>query len=185
MEKQCKVCGEIKPLEDLYRAAGMRDGHRNDCKACNLAAKARRYEANPQAAIDRARRWQQANRERHLEYLRKRRQRPEVKAREREGHLRRKFGLTTEQYEAMLDEQDGVCFLCRRPPREGVSLHVDHHHGTNAVRRLLCFECNGGLGQFRDDPELLRRAADYLDAHDPEVEELTRLARARLAALLA
>ena len=59
--KVCKKCGLTKPLDDFYRAAGMRDGHRNDCKACNLAAKHERYLADPQAAIARVKRWQQEN----------------------------------------------------------------------------------------------------------------------------
>ena len=181
--KHCHVCGELKPLSDFYRAAGMRDGHRNDCKTCNLAAKARRYAANPEPAKERARRWQQENPERLNEYRRRRRKEPAVKARERAAHLRRKYGITLEQYDELLAAQGGVCFLCSRPPTDGISLHVDHHHETGAIRKLLCFRCNNALGDLGDDPDLLRRAARYLDSHDPEVRELTRLAQERARAL--
>ena len=61
----------------------------------------------------------------------------------------------------MLRKQDGVCAICRTAP----AAHVDHDHGTGAVRALLCFNCNGGLGQFKDDPEVLREAADYVAFH--------------------
>nr|WP_246215170.1 endonuclease VII domain-containing protein [Modestobacter muralis] len=61
----------------------------------------------------------------------------------------------------MLADQGGLCGLCRAAP----AAHVDHDHATGAVRDLLCFNCNGGLGQFKDDPALLRAAARYLEAH--------------------
>ncbi|MGY1840686.1 MULTISPECIES: endonuclease domain-containing protein [unclassified Modestobacter] len=54
-----------------------------------------------------------------------------------------------------------MCAVCREAP----AVHVDHDHVTGAVRDLLCFNCNGGLGQFRDDEQLLRAAADYVERH--------------------
>ena len=83
----------------------------------------------------------------------------------------------------MLVAQRGVCAICERPPTDGISLHVDHDHATGARRKLLCFRCNNSLGDLEDDPDLLRRAAAYLDAHDPEVREQTRRTKERLAAL--
>ena len=61
----------------------------------------------------------------------------------------------------MLEEQAGLCAICRRAP----AAHVDHDHLTGAVRALLCFNCNGGLGQFKDDPAVLRAAAEYVERH--------------------
>jgi hypothetical protein len=61
----------------------------------------------------------------------------------------------------MLAAQGGLCAICRAAPAG----HVDHDHVTGAVRELLCFNCNGGLGQFRDDPAVLRAAADYVERH--------------------
>lgn len=69
--------------------------------------------------------------------------------------------MTGAEADAMLDEQGGLCAICRSAP----AVHVDHDHGTGAVRALLCFNCNGGLGQFRDDPEILRAAAEYVRFH--------------------
>jgi hypothetical protein len=80
------------------------------------------------------------------------------------------YGLTPEAFAAMVARQNGSCFLCLQRPATG--LHVDHNHKTKRVRRLLCFQCNSGLGQFNDDPALLRKAADYVEtdgfADDPE-----------------
>jgi hypothetical protein len=183
MDKHCHVCGKRKPLSDFYRAQGMRDGHRNDCKACNLAAKARRHAADPRPNIERARRWQRENPERVKASRRRRRQDPEVKQRERAGHLRRKFGITTEQYDAMLAAQQGGCAICGRTPRAGSSLHVDHDHATGAVRALLCFSCNAAIGHLRDEAERVERVLRYLTSHDPEAVAMTRAARERVLAL--
>ncbi|WP_299950948.1 endonuclease VII domain-containing protein [uncultured Modestobacter sp.] len=76
-------------------------------------------------------------------------------------HLKRRYGITADQADAMLVDQGGVCALCRTAP----AAHVDHDHATGGVRELLCFNCNGGLGQFKDDPALLRAAARYVEAH--------------------
>ncbi|MCA1705614.1 MAG: hypothetical protein LC808_21090 [Actinobacteria bacterium] len=54
----------LKPLEEFYRCAGTRDGHRGDCTVCNLRAKHERYLADPATAKARVKRWQQANPER-------------------------------------------------------------------------------------------------------------------------
>ncbi|MGY1591008.1 endonuclease VII domain-containing protein [Geodermatophilus sp. SYSU D00708] len=76
-------------------------------------------------------------------------------------HLKRRYGISAEDADAMLEAQGGLCALCRAAP----AAHVDHDHETGAVRALLCFNCNGGLGQFRDDPYLLRVAAFYVEGH--------------------
>jgi hypothetical protein len=61
----------------------------------------------------------------------------------------------------MLSEQGGLCAICKAAP----AVHVDHDHATGQVRALLCFNCNGGLGQFKDDPDVLRAAAEYVSFH--------------------
>ncbi|OMQ16050.1 hypothetical protein A7K94_0205190 [Modestobacter sp. VKM Ac-2676] len=86
---------------------------------------------------------------------------------ERTYHLKRRYGITAEQPEAMLVAQNGLCALCGEAP----AVHVDHDHSTGAVRDLLCFNCNGGLGQFRDDPDLLRAAAEYVERHAERARE--------------
>jgi len=67
----------------------------------------------------------------------------------------------------LLAEQGGLCAICREAP----AAHVDHDHATGRVRGLLCFNCNGALGQFRDRPDLMLRAYAYLTAsgHTPLV----------------
>lgn len=65
-----------------------------------------------------------------------------------------------------LERQNFQCSICRTPlPQLGKNTHYDHCHRTGAFRAVLCGLCNGGLGLFRDDPSLLRKAALYLELH--------------------
>jgi hypothetical protein len=185
MEKACKICKKVQPLSEYYRAKGTKDGHRGDCKACFKARAARRYAADPERAKERVRRWQLENPEMRAAYMRMYRasgRRAEV---DRRSHLKRKFGITPERYDEMLVTQGSGCAICHKPPREDISLHVDHDHASGAVRGLLCFDCNAGLGKLREDPDVLRAAVTYLIAHDPEQQELAGITRTRLAALSA
>lgn len=79
-------------------------------------------------------------------------------------HLKRRYGITADEADEMLAAQGGVCAICRVAP----AVHVDHDHETGAVRALLCFNCNGGLGQFKDDPFLLQMAAFYVEHHNQQ-----------------
>lgn len=76
-------------------------------------------------------------------------------------HLRSKYGLTLKDYERMLDQGGGGCWICGTEPTAR-RLHVDHDHKTGKVRGLLCWSCNSSIGRFKDNPELLMRAAAYL-----------------------
>jgi len=89
----------------------------------------------------------------------------------RNYHLRRRYGITVEDYDRMFAEQGGVCAICREAKAE----HVDHCHRTRRVRGLLCFNCNGALGQFRDRPDLMVRAVAYLAHHDGTLPRLPGL----------
>ncbi len=76
------------------------------------------------------------------------------------------YGLTLEQYNEMLTSQNGVCKICAGPDNgPWGTLAVDHCHITGKVRGLLCAKCNKGLGQFKDDTELLDKAKSYLLNH--------------------
>jgi len=141
---------------------GMRDGHRNDCKVCNLAAKALRTARDPQSNRARAREWQRQNPERYRATQRAYLESGRKSIANRKSHLKRKFGLTEAEYDELLADQGGGCAICGEPPADGVSLHVDHDHDTGAVRGLLCMRCNNALGLFREDAALLTEAAHYL-----------------------
>lgn len=88
----------------------------------------------------------------------------------RESWYLRAYGITEAEYQELLIAQSKRCAICRKKPKEK-RLHVDHNHETGKVRGLLCFNCNGGLGQFKDDPKLIRRAYKYLKAHADTLSE--------------
>jgi hypothetical protein len=81
----------------------------------------------------------------------------------RNNMLKRKYGITLDQYNEMHKKQNGRCAICGRNEKElGHVLRVDHHHGTCKVRKLLCIGCNTGIGNFQENPSLLQRAISYL-----------------------
>lgn len=82
--------------------------------------------------------------------------------RRRARNLRFYYGLNTEQYDAMVAAQGGVCLICKRKCRTRAFLSVDHDHETGDIRGLLCKDCNTAIGIMGDNPELLEAAADYL-----------------------
>jgi Recombination endonuclease VII len=90
------------------------------------------------------------------------------KLRARAQFLERTFALPMEVYDYVVAKQSFLCALCGEPetsPR-AKRLAVDHDHSTGIVRGFLCGLCNRALGNMRDNPALLRKAADYLDAHN-------------------
>jgi Recombination endonuclease VII len=76
--------------------------------------------------------------------------------------MRKKYGITLEQYQAMLEKQNGVCAVGGEHCKSGRALSVDHDHTTGKLRGLLCGNCNRGIGYLQDDPELIRAALEYI-----------------------
>jgi Recombination endonuclease VII len=81
----------------------------------------------------------------------------------RADSLKQLYGLSLQDYDAMLRAQNGVCAICKRNSK--TKLCVDHDHGINVVRGLLCHNCNHGLGCFRDDPRRIAAAIAYRRAN--------------------
>ncbi|WP_189986634.1 endonuclease VII domain-containing protein [Streptomyces capoamus] len=79
----------------------------------------------------------------------------------RAGHLKRTYGITEAERDAMVVAQRGLCAICLDAP----PAHVDHCHRTGRVRGVLCFNCNSAIGKLRDDPDVGRRAVAYLEGN--------------------
>lgn len=141
----CKICGTT-----------LRYVKNNHCIDCSSAYNKFEYAIFQKEKIVEAQRWHRDNLPAHNEMM-------------RAGQLKRKFGLTVEDYDRMVAEQEGSCAICRRPCQTGRRLAVDHCHKTGAVRGLLCHSCNLGIGKLGDDPERLLSAARYLLSHADDV----------------
>lgn len=83
--------------------------------------------------------------------------------------LRGRYNITLEEFETLLDSQDGVCAICEEIPEKW--WYVDHDHSCcpgvrtcgKCIRGILCQSCNTGLGAFKDNPKRFQRAIAYLD----------------------
>jgi hypothetical protein len=121
-----------------------------------------------------------AARKRYLKLAKKRRYRQAHPNRKRGSHLKSLYGIPLEVYNYAIIKQLNLCAICGEPEtskhQNGNTkrLAVDHDHDTGIVRGFLCQTCNTALGQFRDNPTLLIRAATYLLDHN----EHTRLSPA-------
>jgi hypothetical protein len=171
-EKWCRRCETTKPVDAFARNAGMPDGLQGHCRSCQAAA----YRTKRQRAGHLVRPGDVPEGHRFCRSCQTIKPlaawtpsaststgyRSSCKdctsARDRRDHLQRTYGLTEADVAAMLEEQGGVCAICRGAE----PAHVDHDHATGAVRGMLCFRCNAALGQLGDDPEVLVRAARYL-----------------------
>lgn len=141
--KLCSGCNLIKPWEDYNLSRTQSHGHQSRCKDC---LKKRRAEMSAQLRI-KAKAFYRANKKKHA-------------AAGRKNHLRRKFGISLAQYDAMLARQYGCCAICRQPEGER-RFCVDHDHTTGAVRCLLCDRCNRLIGLAGENSQLLCNAAAY------------------------
>ena len=107
----------------------------------------------------RGKRWDDKNRERINSEFKER----YSSKKRREIHLKSKFGLTQECWDAMFEMQGKVCAICKTAdPCSSKGWHTDHCHNTGKVRGILCAHCNHVLGRAFDNPATLRNAADYL-----------------------
>lgn len=126
-------------------------------KEVRICTRCHRTEKETEFASKRYR-CRECHRKEAVEYHRKRDKRA-VK----DKRLRKIYGITIDQYDEMFKTQNGVCWICHRPPKK-MPLHVDHDHKSGKVRGLLCHNCNYGIGRyFKDNIESLRRAVQYLE----------------------
>ena len=150
--KECKTCGEHKPAEAFPRN-GM-GGRKPHCGTCRNSKYRDEYVPAKSAAY----------------HAHKMQSDPYYSQKRRWYGVESRTGWSREQSMAALETQRGLCAICsralKRTGRRGSdNLHHDHCHDSEKTRALLCSSCNIGLGKFRDNPDLMMRAAAYLEHH--------------------
>ena len=134
--KNCTKCNALKSSKDFPKETRTYDGKRCQCKEC-LNQYEREHYANSESR-------------RFSRFA---------------TMIKRKWGITGMQYKTMLKSQKGVCAICGKANiNKNRRLAVDHCHKSNKIRGLLCGKCNIGIGQFNDNPKLLRKAALYIES---------------------
>lgn len=86
------------------------------------------------------------------------------KRRSRRSHYLQRYGMTEEERDEMLRQQDGVCAICKMVDELG-NWHVDHCHKTKKVRAILCLPCNVMLGKLEKSPKRLTDMLTYILEH--------------------
>lgn len=161
-KKKCTKCKKFKDATEFHWRSAKHQERMTVCKDCKYTS---------------CRQWQKKNRSKLAMYGRrdreKRKKQDLTKYRRhiRDEGLRKKYGITIEQYDAVVVAQDGVCAICgcsetRQLKNQIVDgLSVDHDHDTKKNRGLLCSSYNNGLGRFKHDPERLEKATAYMRYH--------------------
>lgn len=156
--KRCSKCKQERPRSEFYAHTRTCDRLTSWCKSCFRE----QYEATRERRLARKRElWfadVDASRAASRAYLRANREAVAANVR------KAKYGVSAEQYAEMVARAKGRCELCGDPPSSR-GLGIDHCHRTGIVRGLLCTRCNTALGKLRDDPRLMRAAADYVERH--------------------
>lgn len=85
----------------------------------------------------------------------------------RDYHLRKKYGISLEEYDFLYSNQKGRCKICSE---SYPLLYVDHCHVTKIVRGLLCMKCNTALGLLKEDTKIMKKAIRYVKDHERKVD---------------
>jgi hypothetical protein len=148
--KYCEKCKKNKPIEEfrVQNQRGWQFYRKGICRECHNK-RATKYWHKKTSTVDGKKRTK-------IALLR--------------THLRREYGITLEQYNEILESQQGKCAICGKDystimDGKKARLAVDHCHKTGAIRGLLCNSCNTGLGNLKDDPDLLRAAIKYIERY--------------------
>lgn len=146
--KWCPGCESIKPLDEFGANRSTEDGKQSRCKPCCVASVTASRHKDPTSHRRSSKAWRETNVDRHAD-----------------NNARWKYGLEHGTYAQMFAAQNGKCAICGTtdPGPRLKRFPIDHCHGSNIVRGLLCGRCNQGIGLFDDDPVKMKAAASYLE----------------------
>jgi hypothetical protein len=158
--KKCSKCYEIRDISLFHRDKSKKDGYDSSCKLCEKLRGKALYDLakeNNKCVEKGCTDSPHENTTRCFVHREK----------DRWRHIKWRFGLTKEQWEAKLIEQDNKCSACDVLFLSDSKICVDHCHVTNNIRGLIHDDCNVGLGRAKDSIEILRNWITYLEKHQP------------------
>lgn len=136
--KQCSCCKIEKDFSEFVKNVRLKSGIGSRCKDCH--------------------------RKKDNEYYHRK---DKSKPNGRHGKLMKQYGISSEQYEEMLENQDYKCAVCGKTEQENNQrLAVDHCHNSKKVRKLLCTSCNVTLGLVKDNKDILASLISYLKENE-------------------
>jgi hypothetical protein len=140
VRQKCCVCGKTKQRKEFYKDFRRPKGVQSICKACVLDKSKGEYKRNKSQ-------YQKTN---------------------RNCHLKREYGITTDQYNQMVINQNSCCEICDRhiDDIKNHKLYVDHNHGTNKIRGLICGSCNRLIALAVENQKILQNAITYLNKYN-------------------
>ena len=178
--KKCTKCGIEKSEDCFTKCNSTKDGLQTSCKECKKLyysqsreyrlAYSRNYrKEHPEVHRRGSKKYRENNLEKVRESGRKymqriRKENPErVHINDRRLSLKKNYNISIEEYENILQSQNGVCAICGKPETNKRGYFcVDHCHKSNKVRGLLCNKCNVALGLIDDDIEILKSMIKYV-----------------------
>jgi hypothetical protein len=157
--KLCTKCKLLKPYSEFHKDRSDKTAYQSACKICKADHRREHYSQNKEYMRKKFSEWNKNSREKRSKWVKNNSKKWSLI--NRRSILKRHYNLTPEQYEELLQSQNMVCAICHKT--DTTRLAVDHDHFTGHVRGLLCGICNRGLGNFKDDTELLQKAIQYLN----------------------
>ena len=131
--KYCGCCNSTLPVEMFAKNKVKKDGLQERCTPCRAQHHQKTKHLRAKPTADQKRKW-----------------------------LMSSYGLSKEEFDAMLKEQNNSCAICGTTEWGRPSPSIDHCHATGKVRGLLCNNCNRGLGLLKDNTEIIENAIKYL-----------------------
>lgn len=140
---ECAKCHFVLPLAEFGKSKTKKNGLDSRCRIRKRPTKEQRAQRNPELAKVSNKRWRQKNAKSYVRL--------------------KKYGLSKDDYQAILLKQNSKCAICGIPQAELLyDLAIDHCHITETIRGLLCKKCNLGIGNFGDNIAILKNAIKYL-----------------------
>lgn len=156
MNKTCSKCSSTKSVELFSKDKKKKDGYCSQCKSCQNSDKARNNEVRKQ--------YYERNKSNILLSMRQKYKADPAAAKDRD--LKKAYGISIEQYNALLKSQQECCAICKQHKSLfKKSLAVDHCHRSGKVRGLLCTNCNRAVGNLKDSVDLAKNLTSYLELY--------------------